>query len=446
MTVTQHDLRSFIRQLETHDKLLTLARPVSPARHMGALILEAQKLGKAVLFESVTGTDMRCAGNLVGSRELMALALGVDAPSLINHFLDRLGEGIKPVLVEDAPVQEYVHKIDDFPLHDLPIVTYSEKDAAPYVTAGLVVAQYPGTDRRNVSYHRMMLRGPNELGVRLTPKQDLDRIHEQNEQQGRGTEVAVALGNHPAELIAGGTSLPYGMDEFELAGALRGEPLEVARCRTVDVEVPAHCEIILEGEVLSGVREPEGPFGDFMEFYIPPMDNHVLRINAITYRSNPIYQAMHAGAAEDMGLLALPREAQLSSALKEVGTQVHDVSYSPTVFGAVVSIEKRFAGEAKQVLSVAFGRHRWLKFCVVVDHDVDVLDMEDVWWALVTRSRYGSGVLQIDHAAGFPRDAHGLHKSKLGIDATIPFGTWEAHERKRAPGYGQLRLQDFMND
>lgn len=329
-------------------------------------------------------------------------------------------------------------------IRQLPLVVHSEKDAGPYITAGLVTARDPHTGDRNVSFNRMMLRAPNELGVRMMPPQHLGQIYERMAAREEPLEVAVVLGNHPLELIAGATSIPYGEDEFALAGALRGEPLELVKCRTVDLEVPAHAEIIIEGKVLPNVAEPEGPFGDFMQFYVPVMENRVMQVTAITHRHDAIYQTMHAGVAEDTTLLAISREADLYEAVTATGADVREVSLLPTILAGAISIRKRFEGEPKLVLSAAFGRYRWLKFCVVVDEDVDVLDVDDVWWAIATRSRLGQGVLHIQDTAGFPRDPYGLHTAKLGIDATIPLDTWKEHERKQPPGHGDVSLDDFI--
>jgi UbiD family decarboxylase len=213
---------------------------------------------------------------------------------------------------------------------------------------------------------------------------------------------------------------------------------------SIDLEVPARAEIVLEGEVLAGVAEPEGPYGDFMQFYVPVMPNRVLRLSAITHRRDAIHQTMHAGQAEDTTLLALSREAQLLEAVAATGADVRQVSLLPTILAGAISIRKRFEGEPKLVLAAAFGRYRWLKLCVVVDEDVNVLDVSDVWWAISTRSRLGQGVLHLTDTSGFPRDPHGLHTAKLGIDATIPLGAWSEYERKRAPGQGRLRLEDYL--
>jgi UbiD family decarboxylase len=441
----QPDLRAFLAVLERHGKLVRLPRPVHPHTELAALVIEAERRGQAVLFESVHGSAMRVVGNVVGDRTMLALGLGVEPRDAVPAFLERSRRRVPPALVTEAPVREVVLTGDQVDVRSLPLVVLSEKDAAPYSTAGLVIAKDPDTGVRNVSFNRMMLRSRDEFGIRMMAPQHLGQIYDRSAARGRALPVAVALGNHPAELIAGATTIAYGDDELALAGALRGEPLEIVRGVTVDVEVPARAEIVLEGEVLAGVLEPEGPFGDFMQFYIPVTPNHVLRVTAITHRREPIFQTMHAGQAEDTTLLAISREAQLYEAIAAAGTDVREVCLAPTILGGAIAIRKRFEGEPKQVMAAAFGRYRWLKVCVVVDDDVDVFDSRDVWWAIATRARLGSaaGLLHVPDAPGLPRDPHGMHAGKLGIDATIPLGTWTEHARKRAPGAERARLEDF---
>jgi len=439
----QADLRTFLDVLERHGRLTKLSRPVDPHAEIGALVIEAERRGQAVLFESVRGSAMRVVGNVVGDRTMLALALGVEPGAAVPVFLERSRRRLPPTFSAEAPVRDVVLTGDAVDVRQLPLVVLSEHDAAPYSTAGLVIAKDPDTGIRNVSFNRMMLRRRDEFGIRMMAPQHLGQLYDRAAARGQALPVAVAIGNHPAELVAGATTIAFGDDELALAGALRGEPLEITGGVTVDVEAPARAEIVLEGEILRGVLEPEGPFGDFMQFYIPVTPNHVMRVTAVTHRRDPIFQTMHAGQAEDTTLLAISREAQLYEAIAAAGADVREVSLTPTILGGAVAIRKRFEGEPKQVLAAAFGRYRWLKVCVVVDEDVNVFDPVDVAWAIATRARLGSGLLHVPDVPGLPRDPHGMHAGKLGIDATIPLGTWTEHSRKRAPGLGHLRLDDF---
>jgi 2,5-furandicarboxylate decarboxylase 1 len=277
----------------------------------------------------------------------------------------------------------------------------------------------------------------------MMPPQHLGVIHEKCEKIGKDLEIAVAIGNHPFETLVSTTSVAFGVDEFTLSSALRKEPLHLVKCETVDVEVPATAEIVLEGKVLAGVREPEGPFGDVMQYYIPVMENHVFEVTAITRREDAIYQTIQASSLEDIYLQAVSREAKIYEAVSKVA-DVQAVCQAPTIMSCTISIKKRFEGEPKNVAAAAFGAYSWLKHCVVVDHDVNVFDMDDVWWAMATRSRPETGLLLMKNALGFPRDPFNLHQSKLGIDATAPLNQWEEFERKVVPGADAVRLEDYL--
>ena len=174
------------------------------------------------------------------------------------------------------------------------------------------------------------------------------------------------------------------------------------------------------------------------------MDNHVFRLTAITHRHEPILQAIHAGSREDVHLLGISREAQLLSAVQATGANVYGVRLLPTILGCAIAIEQRYQGEARAVGLAALGAYRWLKYCVVVDHDVDPNDLDDVWWAVTTRSNPAQAITVIDRSGGFPRDPFGVHASKAILDATIPLGQWAEFERKHPPGEGDVRLEDFL--
>jgi UbiD family decarboxylase len=173
------------------------------------------------------------------------------------------------------------------------------------------------------------------------------------------------------------------------------------------------------------------------------MENHVFEVKAITRRRDAIYQTIQASSLEDIHLLALSREAKVYEAVSKVA-DVQAVCLVPTILSCMISIKKQFEGEPKNVLAAAFGAYSWLKYCVVVDHDVNVFDVNDVWWAMATRSRPETGLLLMGKAMGFPRDPFNIHQSKLGMDATAPLNQWEEFERKMVPGGDNLRIEDYL--
>lgn len=439
----QEDLRSFLKDLESEGLLLISNREVDPKLEIPAVMRQAEKTGKAIHFKEVKGSPYTLVNNILGSREMLALLFGGRPEGIVNEWITRTQNPVKPLLFDSGPVKEVIKKGAGINLQELPIVTHCSKDAGPYITAGIVIARDPETGIRNVSINRMQFKGKNRLGIRMMPPQHLGRIYEKCEKMEKDLEVAVAIGNHPFELLAAATTVEFGFDEFELSSALRKEPLQLVKCETIDLEVPAFSEIVLEGTVSPGIREEEGPFGDFMQYYVPVMENPVLEVQAMTHRKDPIYQTIQASSLEDVHLLGLSREAKIYDAVSKVA-DVRALCLAPTILGCTISIKKRHEGEAKNVASAAFGAYSWLKYCIVVDHDVDVFDINDVWWAVNTRSRPDTGLLLIDNALGFPRDPFYIHRSKLGIDATAPLNQWVEFERKVVPGADDIRLDDYL--
>ncbi len=442
------DLRAFLELAERRGDLLRLTQPVDPETEAGALLIELERRGKVGLFEHITGREGRLTGNLLGRRDLLAAALGVDLDAVVPTYQARLACRIPVERYMGAPpVQEVVLSGDDadLSLSKLPIIVHATRDAGAYITAGIVLARDPATGRRNVSINRMQLKEARKAVIRMMPPQQLGVLQASAEASGARLPIAVAIGNHPLDLVAAATTLPLGDDELELAGALHGSPFLVApSVSDPSLEVPALAELVLEGYVEPSVREPEGPFGDFMQYYVPLMDNHVFRLTAITHRRDPILQAIHAGSLEDVNLLGISREAQVLSAVQATGARVRAVRLLPTILGCAISIEQRYEGEAKAVGLAALGVYRWLKYAVVVDHDVDVNRVDDVWWAVHTRSNPADAISIVDRSGGFPRDPFGIHQSKAVLDATIPLGEWDEFERKRAPNQDRLRLEDFV--
>ena len=439
----QRDLRFYLDLLKSADRLLTVGREVDPKFELPAVMKAAEGLGKAIIFRNVKESKYPAVNNLLGSRDVVSLLFEARPEEVVREWIHRIKNPIEPELASSGPVKEVIKDGPEVDLGELPIVTHSGKDAGPYITAGIVVAKDPDTGIRNVSVNRMQYKGKNKLGIRMMPPQHLGLIHDKSEKKGRNLEIAVAIGNHPFDILAAATTVDYGVDEFSISSALHKEPLQLVKCETVDVEVPATAEIILEGEIQAGVREPEGPFGDFMQYYVPVMENHVFEVKAITHRQDAIYQTIQAGSLEDTHILALSREAQVYEAVSKVA-EVRAVCLAPTIMNCAISIRKRFEAEPKDVAAAAFGAYSWLKYCVVVDHDVNVFDVNDVWWAMATRSRPDTGLLLLENAPGFPRDPFQIHQSKLGIDATAPLNQWEEFERKVVPGFDELRLDDYL--
>lgn len=439
------DLRTYLQILDSADLLLHVDREVDPKFELSSVVKAAEKQDSAIFFHNVKGSKFGVVANVVVSRKMFSLLLNTSEADTVREYVKRAENPVKPKIVSTGPVKDHILTGASADASVLPIVTHAIGDVAPFITAGMAIAKDPETGYTNMSFNRMQYKEADKFGIRMMAPQHLGVIHGRAEKIGKNLEVAIAIGAHPFEMIAASSTLPFGVDHFELAGALAQSPVELVKCETIDVNVPANAEIILEGEVLANVREDEGPYGDVFQFYIPQAKNHVFRLKAITHRTGAIYHTIQAGTKEDIHLLALSREAHLYHALNHAGFQVKALSNTPSLLGCVVSIKKRFEGEPKNAAMCALGAHSWLKYCVVVDEDVNPFDMNDVWWAMVTRGRPDNGIFIVPEARGFPRDLHHIHQSKIGIDATAPLEATEERVRKYIPGEENVELSKYVS-
>lgn len=248
------------------------------------------------------------------------------------------------------------------------------------------------------------------------------------EPDGKDLDIAIVIGSHPALLLASQlNSYLYDIDKVALAGAMTGVPVPMVKCQTVDCYVPADSEIIIEGKIVAGKRESEGPFGELADGFGKMSDKPVIHINRVTCQKNPWFQAIHPLSDDDHKLPgALMREVLLFDAVKRVLPSVKDVHFTlpgAGLFHAVVSIRKRREGQGKMAILAALGGYTALKHVVIVDDDVDIFDSTDVEWAVATRVQADRDVVIIDGVCGTSLD-HSLTEygtgSKMGIDATYP--------------------------
>ncbi len=432
----EKDLRSYLKRIEEAGELLRIKKEVDPATEASALLKGAVERGKALLFENLSGTSMSAIGNTMASRLWIAKALQCEEEGLASWFTKRSANGIPPVLLESSPLKEVVE--DSVDLNKLPIFTFYEKDGGPYITGGIGIQKDPETGKQNAGYYSLQLKGKDRLGLHMIEQTDGFRIFQKRKKLGLPTEIAIAIGIHPIEMLAAATHT--NLDEFEVAGALRGEALELVKCDGIDVDVPAHAEIILEGTILADEKEPEGPIGDWLGYYALVEDRHILRVDKITTRNNPIYQSVMAGSAEENLLISVPRETDVLNAAKKVSTAVTKVSMDPFLPICIIQINKTAEDEAIQVINATLKDVPFINVCIAVDEDVDIYNMNDVLWAVVTRSHFEKDVNVISDLIGFARDPFGVYKSKLAIDATFPLE--HEQEFKRA----KLILPDINLD
>lgn len=396
----------------------------------------------ATLFPEPSGHPVPVVSGLVSRREWMAEAMGVEQSRLIERFEDACRNPVLPLEVADPACQQVVHRDVDLTAQ-LPIPTHNEYDRGAYITAGLLVTRRPDTGAQNVAIHRLQVSGRNRLGALLLPRHTLAFFRDQ-ESADADLPVAIAIGVDPLTLMASQAILPQDDDELAVAGALRREPLPVAKCVTSEVRVPADAEIVLEGRLLANVRELEGPFGEFPQYYGERAERHVIEIDALTQREKPVYHTIVGGGLEHLMLGAIPREASFLSHLRRTFPCVRDLHLSrggTCRYHLYVQVESPRPGEARNVILGAFGTHYDIKHVTVVDTDVDVHDPVEVEWAVATRFQADRDLVTVSGTQGSkldPSTADGVG-AKLGFDATVPADAPpERFVRIRVPGQDAL--------
>ncbi len=427
------DLRGFVAAYErAHPgEVIRVAEPVGLEHDIMAVVLEYERRRRypILLFEKVRDHVIPVVANVVASRRALAFALGVDEGRLPHEYARRIKERIKPVVVPDPPFRHRVSTGDAVDLGALPIPTYFPGDAGRYLTAGMLVARDPDTGVETEGYHRFQLKGPKRMGVSLHSRRRMFEYQRRAEARGQALPCAVVLGLHPLVSMGSLAYPPPDVGKFEVVGGLLGEPLEIAPCTTVDVHVPAAAEIVIEGEILPGVREPEGPFGEFTGYFSRRSTEHVFVATAIARRDRPWFQSIGSGRAGDhITTLGLIREAEIWNALSRTipnVTGVHVPLSGTSSFTAYVAIKQGRPGEAKQVIPIVLGVDHYLKLVIVVDDDIDVFDESDVLWAVATRMQADRDLVTISGSLGALLDPSADEQgvtAKLGIDATRPFG------------------------
>lgn len=435
------DLRSFLRELEEKAPhlLVKVDKQVSPVFEVAGIARKFVEDGKfpAIYCKQVAGFSMPLVVNAAIGAEAQRVALGGFGANR-DELLAKLRNPVKPQMVETGPVHDIVKVGADIDLGELPIVTHAEKDGGPYITVGLAVVKDPDTGIRNWGIYRIMSKGERKrLGIYFFGGGALGigHIYRKMEARGLSLEIAIVIGNHPCITMSAAFAGRLEDDEMDFAGALLGEPVSLVRCKTVDLEVPANSEIVLEGRVLPHHREPEAPFGEFTGYYGPERPNPVIELTAITRRADAIYEDLTPlgyyilGAPGGSGPLA---GAWMYRELKRIIPQVADVFAYPWAGPMIVKVRKDFDGLGQQAGLVALALRHVPRMVIVVDEDINIRNPFEVLWALATRTRSDREFSFIQNCLANPLHpcAHSLRDmgepggviTKVIIDATKPLG------------------------
>lgn len=411
--VTTQSLRRHLQALDAACKLHRFDEPADVDNDVSAVSYKTYTaLGKACLFANVTGfPDWEVASQLVMDRAMWAVALGVAEASVVETFARRLTQPVAPMLVDEGPVQEIIEAGDAVDLMKIPAMWTSQRDPGRYFASGMCIIKDPQTGIRNMSVHRAQILGRNTTGYYMLPRQAM-RIHQMHQQLGRPMQAAMVFGGHPLIMFAAGFVAPFGMDELAIAGGLLGEPVRLVKCRTIDIEVPADAELVLEGEILPDEIAPEGPFGEVTGTYSKVGTAPVFRVKAITRRTKPVFYAMTCGMppSDAHSITCAVVEAKLADHLKAVDGGLLDIrdvrcpgGMSPLI--AALRMQPRYAGQARTALmAAASSPYLHPKLLVAVDPDIDISDPWAVLRALSSRFDPATGLTRIDRTRVFTLD------------------------------------------
>ncbi len=428
-------MQAWVRKLEQADLLHRVSDEV-PIEQLASIIDENHT--RATMVEHIAGYDMPLVANTFSNRDIIKLALDTDEEHLLDELDRRLAQRIAPVEVSEAACQEIVHSGDDVNIAALPLHLQHTLDAAPYISAGVVVAKDPVRGVNNLGVYRMMYRSRNETGIDVTAPHKLRHYYQQACESDSPLEIAVVLGLPTVDIIAALASTPFDIDEFGVLGGFRGEPAELVKCKTVDLSVPANAQIVLEAELQpGGWIADEGPYGEFTGTYGSGLKhNPTVRIKAITYRQDAIFHsATHGGLYPgwtDIHVIFPMIELDLHKALRQAGIDVRGVRIVPagTCNWAVASIKPITQGDARNALALMLSASKQAmpKIAVVVDDDIDIFDDDQLYWAMTWRCQPHEDIMILENMKAVPLDPSlpstmpPVTTSKMGMDATIPIG------------------------
>jgi len=444
------DLREFMERLEREGEVQRIDEEVDWNLEAGAIIRASNEKGlPAPFFQKVKGypDGYRIFGTPLGNHRRVAIAMDMDADTppreLIEEYLRRKQKPLKPVLVSKGPCKENIQLGDEVDLLKFPVPMVHDGDGGRYIgTFHLVIAKDLDSDWVNWSMQRLMVHDKNSLGILAPPNTHLGIIYRQGyEARNKPMEVAIAIGTEPISSMFAATPVPYGVSEVDVAGGIRGEPIELIKCETVDLVVPATSEIVIEGEMRPHERKDEGPFGEYTGY----MASHrspkpVIHVKAVTYRNDPIFTMTSEGmpVTESHAVISVVQSAEFLEVLRAQGMPVTGIWTPLETINmlSVVAVKVPYANVAGEIANIIWasrlGRHT--PYLIIVEDDVDPFNIGEVFHALATKCHPYRGIVRIEHAVGFPlfpwsnrHEREHLVGARAYFDCTWP-KTWNPAE------------------
>jgi 2,5-furandicarboxylate decarboxylase 1 len=442
-------IRDFVAYLKEHGELLTLPTPLDPRFELSTILSELGKReAPAILFEKVKGYQFPVVGNLLGTKKRLSIALGVDQEDLVEAPLQKLEKKVSPILISNRSQRMVITKKEKIDLLKLlPILTHYSKDSGPYITSGITSARDLKNRTIGRGLHRMEVRGKNELGISLL-NPPLSEIYAQYKKENKKMEVATVIGVDPAILIATVFKIPRGIDKLSVAGGLRGEPVPMVKAETVDLDIPAHAEIVIEGVIDPKGKEMDGMLGESSGYYMTFPKSPSIHVTGITYRKEALFQAIVPWGLEVDNLLSFIHGMDFIPKMKKEFPSIQKIHMIPRTFGShvVISIDMDNKGEIRRALTFALSFSN-VKKAVVVDGDVEVEDDQEVEWAIATRFQADQDLIVIRDLRGQPIDPsskEGFSTTKIGMDATRP--KKEGFEKVDVPKEVKSRLASMVKN
>ncbi|MCK5309469.1 MAG: UbiD family decarboxylase [Thermoplasmata archaeon] len=430
------NLRDFLSKLEQDGELNRVSKEISTEYELANVLYSLGE--QPTIFENIKDYDYPIFGGITSSRDIIAKALDTTKEGLLLKLVQALRDPKEPPIVENAPCQEVV--INDPDLDKLPFLMHLPDDGGRYGSATVAVIKDPETGR-NACYHRVMQVGKNRMTARLIPKRQTRTTYDKVEGD---LEMAICIGNSVAVMIAASLGPPPGTDELKIAHALDCTPL--VKCKTVDLEVPADAEMVLEGRLIKET-DREGPFVDLTETRDFERQEPVFVIDCITHRKDAMYQVLLPGRMEHKILMGMPKEPTIYD---EVSKVVDCKNVLVTIGGgswlhSIVQIDKKHPDDGKKAIEAAFQGHKSMKHVIIIDKDVDIYNSDAVEWALATRFQATKDAVIIPNQPGSSLDPSGDHSGKktmidkVGLDATMP-------EDVDPAKYVRVKYQDVETD
>ena len=409
------DVRGFIAKLEKEREAVRIEEEIDWNLEAGAILRRSAEAGlPAPFFQKIKGypEGFRLFGGGAAKFKRMAIAMDMDPDTspkeLMDEYLKRGQNPIKPVVVKDGPCKENINIGKEVDLLKFPVPMIHEGDGGRFIgTWHATISKDLETGWINWGMYRHMMHNKNAVGVLLaSPRRHMVQIYKRDhELTKKPMEVAIAIGMEPLSVMCATAPMPYGVAEVDVAGGLRGEPVELIKCETIDMLVPATAEIIIEGEISPGDTMEEGPFGEYTGYVgAPRAQRPVIRVKAVTYRNDPIFTFSSLGIpADDNCVASLTRGAELLKALRGQGIPVVALNYPPecSYTLAIVSVKKGYAGVAGDVAHVIWGTSSAgsnTPYVIVVQDDVDPFNIAQVFHALATKCHPYKGIVKVEHS------------------------------------------------